>query len=123
MGCYINKHGIPVRRSGFIKWEVRAVSYAYRNGHILLVSPEFIEIRNATTGRVVQVIEGHDIKLLYSGPYSTKDDLVLVAMRGRKDDKEGVSERIAELVQTEEISVMSPAVTTPSASVWDEWDM
>uniref|UniRef100_A0A8H7Y279 Rho1 guanine nucleotide exchange factor 1 n=1 Tax=Psilocybe cubensis TaxID=181762 RepID=A0A8H7Y279_PSICU len=123
MGCYINKHGVPVRRSGFIKWEIKAVSYAYRNGHILLVSPEFIEIRNAGTGRIVQVIEGQDIRLLYSGPYSTKDDPVLVVMRGKKDDKEGVSERIAELVQTEEISVMTPAVTTPSASVWDEWDM
>lgn len=122
IGCYIDKRGVPARRCGFIKWEVRAVSYAYRNGHILLVSSEFIEIRNVTTGRIVQVIEGQDIRLLYSGPYMTKDDPVLIAMRGRKDDKEGVSDRIAELIQTEEISVMSPT-RTPSSSIWDEWDM
>ncbi|KAF8910664.1 hypothetical protein CPB84DRAFT_1842646 [Gymnopilus junonius] len=122
LGFYIDKHGLPTRRYGYIKWEGKAVSYAYRNGHIILVSPQFIEIRSIATGRVVQVIEGHDIRLLYSGPYTSKEDPVLVAMRGGKDDKNGASEKIAELIQTEEISLMTPA-TAVAPSLWDEWDM
>ncbi|KAF8968138.1 hypothetical protein BDZ97DRAFT_1916355 [Flammula alnicola] len=120
IGFYIDKRGVPVRRCTYIKWEVKAVSYAHRNAHILLVSPEFIEIRNITTGRIVQVIEGQDIRLLYSGPYVSKEDPVLIAMRGGKDDKDGVSDKIMELIETEEISTMAPIATT--TSVWDEWD-
>ncbi|CAA7267017.1 unnamed protein product [Cyclocybe aegerita] len=125
LGCYINKHGVPTRRSGYIKWETKAFSYAHRNGHVLLISPEFIEVRNITTGRIVQVIEGQEIRLLYSDPYTTKDDPVLVAMRGSKDDKDGVSEKIVELMETEEISALSPIspTTMVSPSVWDDWDM
>lgn len=59
-------------------------SYARRNGHVLLFSPEFIEIRN-TTGRIVQVIEGKEIRALYSGPYTKKENPIL-AMRGNKDE-------------------------------------
>jgi len=58
---------------------------------------------------------------MYSGPYTSKEDRILVAMRGGKDDGDGVSERIAELVETEEISLMTPSTIT--SSVWDEWDM
>ncbi|KAF8149926.1 hypothetical protein B0H34DRAFT_731762 [Crassisporium funariophilum] len=122
IGCYINKQGVPTRKSGYIKWETTAVSYAHRNGHIMLISPEFIEIRSITTGRIVQVIEGRDIRLLYSGPYMSKDDPVLVAMRGGKNDKDGVSEKIVELTETEEITVRTPGSATVS-SIWDEWDM
>jgi len=91
------------------------VSYAYRNGHILLISSEFIEVRNITTGRVVQVIEGHDIRLLSSGPHTS--EAVLVAMRGGKQDQVSVSEKIVELNETEEI------VHSPEADTWGEWDM
>ena len=62
------------------------------------------------------------MRLLYSGPYTAKEDPVLVAMRGGKDDKDGVSERIVELVQTEEISLQTPA-TAGAPGLWDEWDM
>ena len=121
VGCYIDKRGVPARESCYIKWETKAISYATRNGHVLLVSPEFIEIRNITTGRIVQVIEGKDIRLLYSGPYIGKDHPILVAMRGGKDDQDGVSDKIVEMIETEEISLMTP--TTEQASAWDEWDM
>ena len=98
------------------------VSYAHRNGHVLLFSPEFIEIRNSTTGRIVQVIEGKEIRLLYSGPYTTKENPILVAMRGNKDDQNGQSEKIMELLETEEIRLVSPANVTVS-SVWEDWDI
>src|SRR6266511_2102579 len=121
LGYYINKHGVPIRQCGYIKWETKITAYASRNGHVLLISPGFIEVRNITTGRIVQVVEGRDIRLLYSGPYTTKDDPVLVVMQGGKSDQEGQSEEILALVETEEINVASPTLTT--ASVWDEWDI
>lgn len=122
LGCYIDKHGAPTRQCGYIKWETKVVSYAHRNGHVLLFSPEFIEIRNSTTGRIVQIIEGQDIRLLYAGPYTKKDNPILVVMRGSKDDENGHSEKIIELVETEEISLVSPTSVNVS-SVWDDWDI
>jgi len=116
-GCYITKYGPPSRDYGYVKWETKAVSYAHRNGHILLISPEFIEVRNITTGRIVQVIEGHDIRLVYSSPRASKGDPVLVAMRGGKQDQYSLSEKIVELNETEEI------VRSPEADRWVEWDM
>jgi len=121
-GCYVDKHGVPTRQCGYIKWETKVVSYASRNGHVLLFSPEFIEVRNSTTGRIVQVIEGQDIRLLYSGPYTKKDNPILVAMRGNKDDHNGQSEKIMELLETEAISLMSP-VSPVFSSVWEDWDI
>jgi len=121
-GCYIDKHGVPTRQCGYIKWEMKVVSYANRNGHVLLFSPGFIEIRNNTTGRIVQVIEGQEIRLVYSEPYTKKDNPILVAMRGSKDDQDGQSDKIMELVETEEISLVSPSSATVS-SVWDDWDI
>jgi len=116
-GCYITKFGPPTRECRYIKWETKANSYAYRDGHILLISSEFIEIRNVTTGRIVQVIEGDDIRLLSSGPNTGKGDPVLIAMRGGYQDQSSVSEKIVELNETAEI------VRTPEADRWVEWDM
>jgi len=118
-GCYITKFGPPSRDCRYIKWESKAISYAYRDGHILLISPEFIEIRNVTTGRIVQVIEGDDIRLLSSDPHTGKSDPVLVAMRGEYQDQYSVSQKIVELNVTEEI-VHTPA---SEADRWVEWDM
>ncbi|KAF9468071.1 hypothetical protein BDZ94DRAFT_1209777 [Collybia nuda] len=125
LGCYITKHGVPSRSSQYIKWETKAISFAQRGQHIMLFSPQFIEIRNIATGRIVQVIEGSDLRLLYSGPVYTEDDNVVVAMRGSKDDKDGISEKIIELVATSEIvaTPATPALPGPVPSMWDEWDM
>jgi hypothetical protein len=43
-------------------------------------------------------------------------------MQGSKDDQSGRSEKIMELLETEEISVTSPVNVTVS-SVWDDWDI
>lgn len=125
MGCYITKHGKPTRSSGYIRWESTAVSFAHRGEHILLFSISFIEVRHISTGRLVQAIEGGDIRLLYSGPTTLKDDTIIVAMRGEKNDKEGISDKLVELVETTEIStaITSPTTTTSNPAVWDEWDM
>jgi hypothetical protein len=65
----------------------------------------------------VQVIEGQDIRLLFSGPYTSKGDPVLVAMRGEQHDQYSFSEKVVELNETEEI------VPSSEADRWGEWDM
>ncbi|KAG1722954.1 uncharacterized protein EDB91DRAFT_1240160 [Suillus paluster] len=126
LGCYITKHGVPSRKGGFIRWETKAMSFAHRGSHVLLFSSEFIEIRSLSTGRLDQVIEGNDIRLLLHTNLKSYpvDDTLLVAMRGTKDDKDGVSDKIIELVQTAEFSsAQTPMTTTPMEGIWDEWDM
>ncbi|KAJ3518484.1 hypothetical protein NMY22_g13650 [Coprinellus aureogranulatus] len=132
LGVYINGRGQVVRKYGYLKWETKATSYAHRSGLILLISPRFIEIREVSTGRLVQVIEGGDIRLLYSEPEITPHDNILVAMRGKFNDGGGLSEKIVELFKTVEYGsqreptpVATPNGTpgTPGVSVWSEWDM
>lgn len=125
LGCYVTKHGIPARSSGYIKWETKATSFAQRGRHLFLFSPQFIEIRNTATGLIVQVIEGADIRLLHASSLYD-DDTILVAMRGEKDGKDGMSDKIVELVETSEYAVTTPAQPTPktvTSGIWDEWDM
>ncbi|KAG5353522.1 hypothetical protein C0989_005969 [Termitomyces sp. Mn162] len=118
VGCYITRQGRPSRSAGFIKWETKATSFAHRGKHIFLFSSQFIEIRNITSGVIVQVIEGVDIRLLYPGRGNVES---LVAMKGSKDDKDGTSVKIAVLEETTEIPVATPVSASPNA--WDEWDM
>ncbi|KAF8896352.1 hypothetical protein BD779DRAFT_1668158 [Infundibulicybe gibba] len=118
-GCYITKHGAPSRQCGYMRWESPALSYVHRGDHILLFSAYFIEVRNITTGQIVQVIEADGIRLMFN-PYMVKDENILVAMRGGKDDESGISDKIAELVETSEITTAAP-VTVPA--MWDDWDM
>jgi len=94
-----------------MKWEARATAYAHRNEHVLLFSPEFVEIRSISTGRIVQVLDGKDIRLL---------DDALVAQRGRKD-QDAMNDRIVELVETQELNVTTPSSATSLA--WDGWDL
>lgn len=118
MGCYITKHGEPSRSCGYVRWEAQATSYAHRGNNVLLFSSEFIEIRNVNTGRLLQVIEAPDIRLLHCGPKEGTSDTILAAMRGDKSGNEGISDKIVELVETAEIG--TPADTE---GLWDEWDM
>ncbi|KAF5341704.1 hypothetical protein D9611_001832 [Ephemerocybe angulata] len=121
IGCYVNGKGQVMRGFAFIKWETKATSYAQRNGLALLISPRFIEIRNVANGALVQVIEGGDIRLLYSEPEVTPHDNILVAMRGKFNDSQGLSEKIVELITTVELPASGAG--PPPASVWSEWDM
>ena len=129
LGCYITKYGIPSRSGGFLKWETQAQSFAYRGNHILLFSPDFVEIRDIRNGRIVQVIEGVDIRLLYFNASIGNNDPIIIGMKGRKDDKEGVSDRLVELAETVELKPSSTVKTTATSTsttspvFWDEWDL
>ncbi|KAG7089591.1 hypothetical protein E1B28_011258 [Marasmius oreades] len=125
IGFYITKHGVPCRQSGFIKWENTAFSCAPHGGYILLFSYQFIEIRHVFSGRLVQVIEGQDIRLMYSSPRVDISDFILVAMRGDRSDENGVMEKVVELKETREIGAYTatPVDNSRPAGMWDEWDM
>ncbi|EMD33527.1 hypothetical protein CERSUDRAFT_87363 [Gelatoporia subvermispora B] len=117
LGCYIDRKGVPTRHSGYLRWETKASAYAHRGEHLILFSPEFIEIRTVQTGKLVQVIEAADVRLLYRGLLPS-DKTVLIGMKG-KQDRDGVVDKIAELLETAEL-------LTPRAAsmplLWDEWD-
>lgn len=115
-GCYVTKHAAPTRKCGFVRWETKASAYATRGLHLLLFSSQFIEIRHVPTGRLVQVLEGRDIRLMQSLPGSP----LLIAMRGKKDDKQGLSDELAELVETAPFEAVRRQDTVDT--LWDEWD-
>ena len=50
------------------------------------------------------------------------EDALLVAMRGDKDDRDGVSDKIVELSETAVLETPS-APSASSEGIWDEWDM
>ncbi|KAG5353409.1 hypothetical protein C0989_007194 [Termitomyces sp. Mn162] len=68
-GLYIDKHGIPTRRSQVIEWEGIAVRAALHAPHIMLfdATSQFIEIRDVAAGRLVQIIHGNDIRCTWDG--------------------------------------------------------
>lgn len=98
------------------------MQFAHRGSLVLLFSAEFIEIRNVNTGRLVQVIEGRDLRLLHAGPAGI-GDTILVVMRGERDDKDGVSDRITELIETAELARTPSTARVVPENLWDEWAM
>jgi RHO1 GDP-GTP exchange protein 1/2 len=118
-GCYVTKHAIPTRKCGYVRWETKAVAYATRGPHVLLFSPQFLEIRYVPTGRLVQVLEGKDHRLMQSLPGSP----LLVARRGQKDDKQGMSDELVELVETAPFETSrTSGIQGTADTLWDEWD-
>ena len=117
-GCYVTKHAVPTRKCGFVRWETKAVAYAARGQYILLFSPQFIEIRHVPTGRLVQVMQGSFILL-----QSLSGTPLLIAQRGQKDDKQGLSHELAELVETApfESTGLTPG-PGGADTLWDEWE-
>jgi len=129
-GCFVNRHGLPRRDGHFVRWEIKATSYAHRGEHVLLISSEFVEVRHTATGRLVEVIPGQDLRLISTGPMEGQS--VLLARIGKKDDKNGgQSDELLELIQTSELVSPSPdsnmrTQRMPSPSqrrLWEEWDM
>lgn len=94
------------------------MAYAARFPHILLFSPQFLEVRDVPTGRLVQVLEGRDFRLLQSEPGNP----LLVAMRGKKDDKQGMSDELVELVATAPFETSRSHGNAETDTLWGEWD-
>lgn len=119
-GCYTDGRGKPAHSAGYIPWECRATAYAHRGPHLLLFSPKFIEIRTIDSGKLVQVIEAGDVRLLHSG--LTEEDMLVAAMTSKVDDENGLSEKVLELVQTSAIDDTQESAVRVEQH-WDDWDM
>ena len=88
-----------------------------------------MEIRHIPTGRIVQVLEGEDIRLLYSG-LLPGEKVTLMGLKDGTDDVPGPKEKIVELVETQELR-KSPRVSSSSSTprseyagsdIWDMWE-
>ena len=71
---YINKHG-EVSRSVILEFVGVAQSAALYGAYLLLFCEEFVEIRNALNGRLMQVIAGREIKCLDDGGSSSSNSV------------------------------------------------
>ncbi|KAF8312518.1 hypothetical protein DL93DRAFT_2229023 [Clavulina sp. PMI_390] len=118
-GCYITKHGEPARKHGFIRWENPIHSFLVREPHVLLVGSSSIEVRHTPTGRLLQVLEGKDIRLLQGLPkLSNQPPPIIIARRGEKNNEAGMSDQLIELVPTAPLEIPS---MDDSGIIWDEW--
>ena len=111
-----------------MKWEAQAQSFVYRGSHILLISPDSIEVHDVQNGRLLQVIEAIDIRLLYFNHSVGSNDPIIFGMKGKKGDNDDVSYKVFELAETVELSspVQSPTAEkmhTAAPEFWETWDM
>ena len=97
-----------------MKWEAQAQSFVYRGSHILLISPDSIEVHDVQNGRLLQVIEAIDIRLLYFNHSVGSNDPIIFGMKGKKDDNDDVRHKVFELAETMELSspLQSPIAET-----------
>lgn len=81
------------------------------------------------TGRLVQVLEGEDIRLLYTG-FSPGQKVTLMALRDGSGNVLGPMDKIMELVETQEL-LRAPSHTSATATprseyvggdIWDMWE-
>ena len=70
----MDKHGDPSRPSGTIEWEGTAERVALHHPYVLLFDSHFIEIRHISTGRLVQIIPGNDIRCVWDGRGPNSND-------------------------------------------------
>ena len=120
-GCYITRHGLPRRNANHVRWESKATDYAHRAGHVLLFSERFVEIRQARSGLLEQVISGQDIRMLSAGIFPGAP--LLLVRRGKKNDMEGQSEEILELIETTELPLTrSNDSPTTREDLFQEWE-
>jgi len=96
-GCFIDNQGKPIDPAYYVPWETRATAYALRGDHLLLFSPGFIEVRSARTGKLVQIKEVNEMRLLRPG-LSVMGMPIAVIPGGRTDEDGGRTERLVELV-------------------------
>ena len=95
-GCFVNHAGKPARTNFYTEWERRATAYARRGSHLLLLSSVYIEVRNIDTGKLVQIVDVNDMRLLRSS--LTEPAMLVAAMIGGTEDDGGRTERLAELI-------------------------
>jgi len=69
LAFYADKHGDPLadRYKDIIEWQGTARAVAFCKGHVLAFDSNFVEIRDASSGKLVQIIQGLEILCLNDG--------------------------------------------------------
>ena len=92
----MNNLGKPARSRYYVEWERRATTYARRGPHLLLLSPGYIEVRNIDSGKLAQIVEVNDMRLLRSG--LSEPGILVAAMIGGTEGDGGRTEKLVELL-------------------------
>ncbi|CAG7852613.1 Rho1 guanine nucleotide exchange factor 1 [Serendipita indica DSM 11827] len=133
-GCYIHKHGYPIRKCGFVKWEIKATSYVFRAPYVLLFGENFVEIRHAPTGQFRQMLEHKGLRLLAQTSLEGDVGDFMMSWKGEKNDEFGQSYALVEVVETRDLRSLSNDAASlersisaisaqPLANVlWEEWN-
>lgn len=90
-------------------------SFVIREPHVILVGTNSIEVRHPPTGRLLQVIEGKEIRLMQAA--RKEEGPILVVRRGEVNDQNGISDQLVELVPTAPLDLHS----VEADFVWEEW--
>lgn len=73
-GAYIDSHG-EISRSVVLEFSGKAKTVAMYDTYLVLFYSDFVEVCNAETGRLRQVIAGQDVRCLDFGVVSTRQDV------------------------------------------------
>ncbi|KAF8268770.1 CNH domain-containing protein [Lactarius quietus] len=63
---YINRGGRRSRKNFLVHWEGAPTSFAFQYPYVLAFEPTFVEIRNVETGSMSQVIQGNNLRCLFT---------------------------------------------------------
>ncbi|KAF8301399.1 hypothetical protein DL93DRAFT_2160894 [Clavulina sp. PMI_390] len=67
-GLYVDRHGDAAPgKIGVIEWEGTAEHVAFHPPYVLIFDSQFIEIRDTSNGKLVQIIQGSDVHCTWDG--------------------------------------------------------
>lgn len=132
----MDRHGDPSRSVVMIEWEGTAERAAFHPPYVILFDQRFIEIRHIDHGRLVQIIQGGEIRCIWDGrgggvaPVATpgpagwpdhdmSESRVHAVMRSPDTDGKSkyVAQYVFELKETVPLS-LPPSIQPPSGSTY-----
>lgn len=63
---YINRSGWRSRRDFMVYWEGTPTGFALHYPYVLAFEPSFVEIRNVETGAMAQIVQGNNLRVLFT---------------------------------------------------------
>ncbi|CAO1627553.1 unnamed protein product [Parajaminaea phylloscopi] len=60
--CYVDRSGEPIRLESVVEWEGTPHSVAFSAPYVLAFDARFVEVREALSGRLVQIVRGNDVR-------------------------------------------------------------
>ncbi|KZS94658.1 RhoGEF Rgf2, partial [Sistotremastrum niveocremeum HHB9708] len=65
-GFYVNKSGWRARKNFMVHWEGTPTGFALHYPYVLAFEPTFVEVRHVETGMMVQIVQGNNLRCLFS---------------------------------------------------------